>query len=146
MLDHYEEFELEKEYLQIWDKIRYKKVDEIYSFTEEVISLLDKHIDDKILFNNDYEKIQNLFKKMKQKNFFYQSSSVKEIIKLSNPKFEKVYKFKECVRQLKYIGEDTNYLKNGNLYKSTHSNGARYIINVDGNDINIGYKYMQRLS
>ena len=70
MLDHYEEFELEKEYLQIWDKIRYKEVDEIYSFTEEVISLLDKHIDDKILFNNDYEKIQNLFKKMKQKNFY----------------------------------------------------------------------------
>lgn len=65
MLDHQENFELEKEYDTIWDAIRYKKVDELYEFTEEVITLLNIHIDDKLLFHSDYEKIQYLFKRMR---------------------------------------------------------------------------------
>ncbi len=60
MLEHNENFELEKEYEQIWDNIRYKKIDEIYELTLDVINLLDKHIDEKLLFHSDYEKIQNL--------------------------------------------------------------------------------------
>lgn len=70
MLDHQENFELEKEYDAIWDAIRYKKVDELYEFTEEVIKILNSHVDDKLLFHSDYEKIQYLFKRMRQKNFF----------------------------------------------------------------------------
>jgi hypothetical protein len=52
MLEHKENFELETEYEEIWNKIRYKKVDELYNLTEEVIILLDKHIDDKLIFHN----------------------------------------------------------------------------------------------
>jgi len=51
MLKHIENFELENEYEQIWDKIRYKKVGELSDFTEEIIKLLDYHIDDKLLFH-----------------------------------------------------------------------------------------------
>lgn len=115
MLEHLENFELENEYEQIWDSIRYKKVDELYELTEEVIQLLENHIDDKLLFHSDYDKIQHLFKKMKQKNFFYMSGSAKEIIKSANPKFENVYEYKKCVRDLKYIGSEDRDFENGKI-------------------------------
>lgn len=146
MLDHNENFELESEYEQIWDKIRYKKVDELYEFTEEVIKLLENHIDDKLLFHSDYEKIQHLFKKMKQKNFFYMAGSAKEIIKSANPKFESVYEFKKCVRDLKYIGSGDRDFVNGKIYQSVSFNGVAYKINVDGNERTVGSSYFERVS
>ena len=145
-MKHLENFELEKEYEQIWDKIRYKKVDEIYSLTEEVIKLLENHIDDKLLFHSDYDKIQHLFKQMKQKNFFYISGSAKEIIKSANSKFESVYKYKKCVRDLKYIGSVDRDFENGKIYQSVSFNGATYKINVDECERTIGSNYFERMS
>jgi len=145
MLEHRENFELENEYEEICNSIRYKKVDELYELTEEVIQLLNNHIDDKLLFHADYKKIQNLFKKMRQKNFFYMSGSAKEIIKSANPKFENVYEYKECVRDLKYIGSGNCDFENGKIYQSSHFNGATYKINVDGNEQTIGSSYFERV-
>ncbi|MEA3353107.1 MAG: hypothetical protein U9Q33_04740 [Campylobacterota bacterium] len=146
MLEHKENFELENEYEQIWDSIRYKKVDELYDFTEKIIKLLDNHIDDKLLFHSDYDKIQHLFKKMKQKNFFYMSGSAKDIIKSANPKFESVYEYKKCVRDLKYIGSGDRGFENDKIYQSTCFNGATYKVNVDGNERIMGSSYFERVS
>lgn len=147
MLAHDENFELEQEYNKIWDEIRYKKIDELYDFTEEVIEILKEHIDDKLLFHGDYEQIQYLFKKMKQKNFFYMSGSAKEIIKSANPKFEKVFEKKECVRDLKYIGSDKrSSFEYGKVYISTHFNGATYTFKIDGIEKTIGSNYFERLT
>ena len=52
---------LRKKYDKIWEQIRYKKTDEISSLTNEVIKILEKHIDDKLLFHGDYEKINFLY-------------------------------------------------------------------------------------
>ena len=145
-MEHLENFELEKEYEQIWDKIRYKKVDEIYSLTEEVIKLLENHIDDKLLFHSDYDKIQHLFKQMKQKNFFYISGSAKEIIKSANSKFENMYKYQECVRDLKYIGSGDSDFENGKIYQSVSFNGATYKININKNERIVGSNYFERIS
>lgn len=148
MLDHNENFELESEYEQIWDKIRYKKVDELYELTEEVIKLLENHIDDKLLFHSDYEKIQHLFKKMKQKNFFYMSGSAKEIIKSANPKFENVYEYKECVRDLEYLGNGLadDELQIGKIYRSIQFNGVTYKLIVDEKTKTIGSNYFKRVN
>lgn len=146
MLDHQENFELEKEYDAIWDAIRYKKVDELYEFTEEVIKILNSHVDDKLLFHSDYEKIQYLFKRMRQKNFFYMSGSAKEIIKLANPKFKNIYECKDCMRDLKFVGSKDKDFENGKIYRSTHFNGARYTIDVNGNERVIGSNYFERKS
>ena len=146
MLDHNENFELESEYEQIWDKVRYKKIDEIYELTDEVIKLFENHIDDKLLFHSDYEKIQHLFKKMKQKNFFYMSGSEKEIIKSSNPKFEKVFEYKDCIRDLKYIGLGDRDFENGKIYQFTHFNGATYKININKSERMVESSYFERIS
>lgn len=146
MLDHQENFELEKEYDTIWDAIRYKKIDELYEFTEEVIKILDSHVDDKLLFHSDYEKIQYLFKRMRQKNFFYMSGSAKEIIKLANPKFKNIYECKDCMRDLKFVGSKDKDFENGKIYRSTHFNGATYTIDVNGNERVIGSNYFERKS
>ena len=145
MMEHKENFELEFEYEKIWDSIRYKKVNEIYELTEEVIQLLDNHIDDKLLFHGDYEKIKWLFTKMRRKNFFYMSRSAKEIIVSANPKFKNVYKFRECVRDLKFIGSDNEDFENGKIYQSTHFSGARYIIIVNGVTKNVGCSFFERI-
>ncbi|MEA2018036.1 MAG: hypothetical protein U9N59_06275 [Campylobacterota bacterium] len=87
--------ELRREYDEIWEQIRYKKVAEISAYTEEIISLLEKHIDDKLLFQGDYEKVLHLFKKMRWKNYFYMSNDAKQIICLTNPKFKKLFETKE---------------------------------------------------
>jgi len=146
MLEHLENFELEKEYEQIWDSICYKKVDEMYEFTEEIIKLLDKHIDDKLLFHSDYDKIQHMYKKMKQKSFFYMSVSAQEIIKSVNTKFENIYEYKECVRCLKYIGSGDKDFENGKIYQSTYFNGATYKISIDENERTVGSSYFERIS
>lgn len=145
-MEHLENFELEKEYEQIWDNIRYKKVDELYELTEEVIKLLENHIDDKLLFHSEYDKIQHLFKKMKKKNFFYMSGSAKEIIKSANPKFENVYEYKKCVRDLKYIGSGDRDFENGKIYQSISFNGATYKINIDESERTVGSNYFERMN
>jgi hypothetical protein len=68
---------------------------------------------------------------MKQKNFFYMSGSAKEIVKSSNQKFENIYEYKECVRDLKYIGSGDRDFENGKIYQSTYFNGATYKININ---------------
>ena len=83
--------ELRKEYDEIWEEIRYKKVSDMLSLTEDVIKILEKHIDDKLLFKEDYLQIQFLFKKMKVKNYFYMNNDAKQIICLTNPKFKKLF-------------------------------------------------------
>lgn len=145
-MEHLESFELEGEYEQIWDKIRYKKIDELYELTLEVVNLLENHIDEKLLFHSDYEKIQHLFKKMKQKNFFYMSDSAKAIIKSVNAKFESVYEYRECVRDLKYIGSGDKDFENGKIYQSKYFNGATYTININDVERTIGCNYFERLS
>lgn len=145
-MEHLENFELEHEYEQIWDKIRYKKIDELYELTLEVVNLLENHIDEKLLFHSDYEKIQHLFKKMKQKNFFYMSGSAKEIIKSTNPKFESVYEYKKCVRDLKYIGSGDKDFENGKIYQSKYFNGATYTININDVERTVGSSYFERVS
>lgn len=146
MLKHEENFELEYEYDEIWENIRYKKVDEIYELTQRVITILDSHIDEKLLFHKDCIEIQDLFKMMKQRNFFYSSKSAKEIIKSANPKFENVYEYKKCVRDLKFIGSDDKDFENGKIYQSIQFNGAIYKINVNGNERTIGCIYFERVS
>ena len=78
MLKHNTDFELEKEYHDVWDKIRYKKVDEMSAYTKKIIAILEEHIDDKLLFHRDYETIQHLFKKMRMKDYFYTSNDAKQ--------------------------------------------------------------------
>ncbi|MEA3387182.1 MAG: hypothetical protein U9Q66_02080 [Patescibacteria group bacterium] len=148
MLEHKENFELENKYEQIWDSIRYKKVDELYGLTEDVINILDGHIDDKLLFHSDYQKIQELFIKMKQTNFFYNSKSAKDIIKSVNPAFENVYTKKECVRELKYLGSDLKDkdFERGKIYQSTHFNGATYTFDINNKERVIGYTHFERLN
>ncbi len=148
MLEHAENFQLEVKYEQIWNKIRYKKVDDIYEFTNEVINILENHIDDKLLFHGDYKKIQNLFTKMKQKNFFYNSSSAKALINSINLEFEDVYTKKVCERTLKYIGSDNKDkdFKRNTIYKSSHFNGATYTFNIKGHKRVLGYTYFERIT
>jgi len=127
-MNHLDKFELEKEYKEIWSKIRYKKVKKLYSMSQEVISILDKHIDDKLLFHEDCAKIDYILKKMKQNNYFYTSSSTKNIIALVNPKFTDIYRYRKCKRKLKYIGDSNTYFTHDKIYKSSKFNGATYII------------------
>lgn len=147
MLEHMEGFELETKYGRIWDKIRYKKISEIESFTNEIIEILSKHIDDQLLFHSDYNKIQYLFKKMKMKNYFYMSGDARHLIHTVNPKFKNVYKKRKCVRKLKYLGSEIdNGLKKDKVYKSTHFNGATYTIKVGKKEKIVGRNYFKRLS
>lgn len=83
--------DLKKEYDEIWDKIRYKKVREISVYTDEIINILESHVSAELLFNGDYEKIQSLLKRMKWKNHFYMSNDAKQIICLTNPKFKELF-------------------------------------------------------
>ena len=48
---------LRKKYDKIQEQIRYKKIDEIASLTNEVINILEHHIDDKLLFKKMKQKI-----------------------------------------------------------------------------------------
>lgn len=146
MLQHNEGFELEEDYNRIWSEIRYEKIEELYDFTQKIIEILNSHIDDRLLFHNDYEKIQHMFKKMRHKNFFYDSKSAKKLIKSANPKFENVYKFKECKRDLKFVGKENKFFKFGKKYTSTYFNGAVYKIKIDGVEKVVGSSYLQRIS
>lgn len=148
-MEHLEDFELEKEYERIWDDIRYKKIEEIYVLSEEVINILAKHIGDALLFHEDYQKIHSLFTKMKQKNFFYTSKSAKELAVRINPKFESVYHNRVCVRELEYLGSDCaihDGMQKGKKYTSTHFNGVMYTIELDGVSKSIGHSFFKRLS
>lgn len=83
---------LKQEYYEIWDAIKYKKVNEIYNMTKNIIEILDQHIDDKLFFHKDLVKIENIFTKMKIKNYFYMSGDAKHITKLISPKFDSLFK------------------------------------------------------
>ena len=91
-------------------------------------------------------KIEYLFKKMKQKNFFYMSGSAKEIVKSSNQKFENIYEYKECVRDLKYIGSGDRDFENGKIYQSKYFNCATYKININKSERTVGSSYFERIS
>jgi len=149
MLYHSEGFELEREYWKVWDKIRYKKVDELYEITEKLIKIFSNHIKDGLLFHRDYEEIQYLFRKMKMKNFFYQSKSAKEIIQAANPKFKDVFKRRECVRDLRCKFVDDVYegiLEKDKIYQSLTYNGASYEININGKIRCVGSINFERIT
>jgi len=151
MLEHDEGFELETEFEEIWDKIRYKKIDKIYEITEDIISILKNHISDEMLFHMDCQKIQDLFLRAKRANFFYQSSDAKYLIKTANPKFKDIFKRRECIRKLKYIGDEMHDdintgFERGKVYTSTHYNGATYTINLNGEEHTIGNLYFERVT
>lgn len=151
MLEHSEGFELEAEFEEIWEKIRYKKIDKIYQITKEAINILEKHIDDKMLFHKDCYDVWQLFQKGKRANFFYFSGDADYLIKTANPKFENVYKRRKCVRKLKYIGGEEHDdivtdFKRGEIYTSTHYNGATYTIDMNGKERVIGSLYFERVS
>lgn len=59
------------------------------------------------------------------------SGSAKEIVKSSNQKFENIYEYKECVRDLKYIGSGDRDFENGKIYQSKYFNCATYKININ---------------
>ena len=122
-MNHLDKFELEKEYEEIWSKIRYKKVEKFYSMSQEVINILDKHIGDKLLFHEDCTKIDYILKQMNQNNYFYTSSSAKDIITLVNPKFT-----------------------HGKIYKPSKFNGATNIIKFKKKEKVIGFTFFERLS
>ena len=74
------------------------------------------------------------------------SGSAKEIVKSSNQKFENIYEYKECVRDLKYIGSGDRDFENGKIYQSTYFNGATYKINTNKSERTVGSSYFERIS
>lgn len=74
------------------------------------------------------------------------SDSAKEIIKSVNPKFENVFKRKECVRDLKYIYSDDTEFENDKIYQSSTFNGATYEINVNGKARTMGFNHFERIN
>lgn len=74
------------------------------------------------------------------------SKTAKEIVKSANPKFEKVYEFKECARDLKYIGTNSSIFENGKIYESAYFNGVAYKIKINDEEITMGYSYFERVS
>lgn len=148
MLDHQENFELEKEYDEVWNSIKFKRIDEISQLTMEVNAILDGHINDDVPFNSDCHKIQKIFTQMKQRAGHYFSRSAQDIIKTANPRYENVFERRECVRDLKYIGTDEpeESFEKGKVYTSTHFNGATYSFNINGQEKVIGSSYFERVS
>lgn len=146
-MEHYEDFEVEKEFEDIWDKVRYKRLNQLSELTENIITLLNKHIGGDILFDKDYLTIQNLFRKMKQNNYIYNYGDMKEIVTLINyEKYSNLHTYRECVRNLKYIGDDNPKFDSGEVYTSTLFNGATYKFNMNGNIETVGMNYFERLS
>lgn len=60
--------ELRKEYHEIWDKIRYRRISEVELITSVIVNILEKYIHNRLFFHEDCEKINFLFKKLKQGN------------------------------------------------------------------------------
>lgn len=83
---------------------------------------------------------------MKQNNYFYTSSSAKDIITLVNPKYTDIYKYKKCKRKLKYIGNTNKKFTHGKIYQSSNFNGTTYIIKFKKKEKVIGYTFFERLS
>lgn len=146
-LSHYEDFEKEKKYMEIWDRIRYKKVDSIERRVELIIEILEKHVDAKLLVHKDYTKIQSIYKQMRIDTLFYMSGDAKNIISSVDSTYKSVYTRRKCTRLLKYIGEDDGSLTHGNNYVSKDFNGATYTIEKDDNndERGCGSLYFDRL-
>jgi len=84
-----DEFKSEKEYEKIWDTIRTKRIEYLYSKTKDIIDILQNNIDDKMLFHKDYMLIENMFVQMKRECYFYSSKNAKELLCLVDSKFNK---------------------------------------------------------
>ncbi|EDZ63274.1 hypothetical protein SMGD1_1996 [Sulfurimonas gotlandica GD1] len=134
-LNHYLGFEKEEKYMNIWDSIRYKKVDSIDKRVNQIISIFEKHVESTMLFNKDYTLIQALYRQMHQDTTFYMSSKAKDMICEVDPSYNSVFTRRKCVRTLKYIGETSGGLTYGKTYISKYFNGARYTIEKDDNGI-----------
>lgn len=131
-IDHYEGFELEAEYYQIWDKIRFAKVNEFEKIMEKITAVLRTY--DHCIFvatPDDYTEVYELFKKMKLSSVFYMAKDAKNLICTVNPKFVEAFKEKECIRKLKYIHETDNTFTYGKIYESSQFNGATYHLKND---------------
>ncbi len=119
--------DLRKEYDKIWDKIRYKKISEVESITSEIINILEKHIDDRLFFHGDCEKINFLFKKLKQRNYFYMASDAKQLICLANPKFKELFEnMGEAMKLDRKKVCGYSFIKIGNFYKSNKPIEAKF--------------------
>jgi len=81
-------------------------------------------------------KIENLYKFSKMKKLIIEVNSI----------YKKLYKYKECKRKLKYIGDNNKYFTHGKIYKSSKFNGATYIIKYKKKEKVIGYTFFERLS
>jgi len=134
-LNHYLGFEKEEKYMKIWDSIRYKKVDSIEKRVNQIISILENHIESSILFDRDYTVIQGLYRQMRQDTTFYMSGKAKDIICEVDTSYNSVFTRRKCVRTLKYIGKTSGDLTYGKTYISSFFTGAIYTIEKDDNGI-----------
>lgn len=150
-MKHYEGYELEYKFSKIWDKLRYQKIDDIFQSTQEIINILENHIEDKLLFINDVNKIQHIFTKMKRKNYFYMSGDIEKAVKLIDPKFNNLFQNRKCIRKLRYLPLDDNTdieldLERGKVYTSSKFNGAIYTIKNNGKKYKIGHLHFIRIT
>ena len=110
---------LAKKYHAIWDKIRYRKIEEIEKITNQVIAVFDRyHQDGKFMVTTDYLYICALFQKMRRNSMFYMSLDASSLIGLVSPKYIKARFNKKDYLKLKYIGASSSELTNGKIYKS----------------------------
>ena len=103
-----------------------------------------KHLENFEL-EKDFSKILIKLHNMKL-NDLYKVSKVKKFISEINPIYNKIYKYKECKRKLKYIGKINKNFTNGIVYNSSKFNGATYKIKLDNKMVIIGYNFFERLS
>ena len=144
-LCHYEGFDKERKYMEIWDQIRYKKIDSIEQRVKKIIEILDRHVEGPLLVHEDYREIQSIYTQMRRDTMFYMSGDAKNIICSIDPIYESVYTRRECIRLLRYLGEDDTSLTYGNIYISKDFNGATYTIEKDdnGNERGCGSLYFE---
>lgn len=84
---------------------------------------------------------------MRIDTLFYMSGDAKNIICSIDATYKSVYTRRECIRLLKYIGDDDSSLTHGKTYVSKDFNGATYTIEKDDNndERGCGSSYFERL-
>jgi hypothetical protein len=141
-----DEFKIEREYEKIWDTIRTKQIEYLYTKTKDIIDILQDNIDDKMLFHKDYMLIEDIFVQMKRECYFYSSKNAKELLCLVDSKFKTIYQFREFQEEIIYIGSEHKSLTQGKKYISTHFNGAVFrLVDDKNNTLNIGRTYFKIL-
>lgn len=146
-LDHFEGFELEKEYRLLCDKLRFHKLDIIDRYAQQIIRIFETYIDGKFLVSHQYLKVSMLYRNMRIASFFYMSKDVRKTIALINPKYEDAFSTKSCRRTLKYMGDSNANLTQGHLYESMAFNGWFYTVKDNqGEDVSIWFTRCERLS